>query len=109
MNKSFSDQAEVAGQKILDGANRSLHNASEGLQSLSDDTATVVTSASRAAADMTKAAGARAASATEQAAAVLADEFKRHPAATFAAVLGALAAMGSVLFAVKRLGKDKAG
>jgi hypothetical protein len=110
MSNSLPDQAENAGREALDAANRSLKNASDGLHKLSEESAEALSAASQGAAAMIKQAGVRTADATEHVSGLLADEFKRHPAATFAAILGAFAAITSIVIATsKRLGRGQAG
>jgi hypothetical protein len=104
MANSLPDQAEDAGQDMLNAANRSLKDAADGLHKFSDDTADMLAAASQGAAAMTKQAGVRAADATEHVSRLVADEFKQHPAATFAAILGAFAAITSIVIAARRLG-----
>jgi hypothetical protein len=109
MSNSLTDQAGNAVQDMLDGTGRSLKNASEGLQNLSEESADALAAASHSAATMTKQAGARAADATEHVSRLVANEFKQHPAATFAAILGAFAAIISFVIAIKRLGRGRHG
>jgi hypothetical protein len=103
MSNALSDQAEDAGHDMLDAASRSLKNASEGLRNFSDESADALAAASHSAAAMTKQAGVRAADATEHASRLLAAEFKQHPLATFATIVGAFAAVTSIVIAIKRL------
>ncbi len=107
MSNSLSDQAEGAGRGMLDTASRSLKNAADGMHNLSDESADALAAASHSAAAMTKQAGVRAADATEHVSRLVAKEFKQHPTATFAAILGGFAAIMSVAIAIKRLGRGR--
>ena len=109
MSNSLSNQAEDVGQDMLEAASSSLKNASQALHNFSDESADALAAASHSAATTTKQAGVRAADATEHVSRLVAHEFKQHPAATFAAILGALAAIMSFVIAIKRMGKGRRG
>ncbi|MGY6552548.1 MAG: hypothetical protein ACXIT4_11765 [Erythrobacter sp.] len=108
MANSISDDVTIAGRELLGPANQSLDYAADGLLKFSAEASDALADTSRSAAKMTEQAGVRAADATEYVSRLLADELKRHPAATFAAILGAVAAVTGIVIASKRIGRRRA-
>jgi hypothetical protein len=109
MSKSFPDQAEDLGREAFRAVNRSLKNASEGLQAFSDDSAKALSATSKEAAQIIEKAGVRAADTTEDVSRFIAHELKLHPAATFAAVIGGFVAIAGVIIAGNRFARGRKG